>query len=390
MSTSAQLEENYFNPITYQYCSGLLNELLAGTSANQNTISGFLQDLLSITPIATLSGYSQGTLPTLIIAKGVNLTSGQAVLFQSVDVLTDNLGNAYRSVTGIRGLTGLHGLTGLRGNQGNTGIIGNTGIQGITGITIVGYTGFQGLTGLVGITGVVGVIGSTGVVPPGMSGLRTADRITGPTGVIGITGNIGITGAAGRGVTGSQGASGIVGPTGIRGITGISPAGAGLQGDTGITLGATGLVGISGIRGPDGIITMESLSSTIQNTGNSASYILPGNTLDTNEQQLDILIWGSSASNGQNTILTLTFGGSTLLSHTFAGVFGAAFWLKTKIVRITSGSQENIAGLMYANGGLFAQRTATSIDLTVDQTIQISTNQSDAPVEVLLVRKVWQ
>jgi hypothetical protein len=223
-----------------------------------------------------------------------------------------------------------------------------------------------------------------------MSGLRTVDRITGITGFIGITGNLGITGSAGRGGTGFQGATGVVGATGIRGLTGISPQGIGPQGETGVNPGTTGLIGISGMLGFEGNKTLESLSSTIQNTGNTASYVLPANTLDTNEQQLDILIWGSSSSSGQSTLITLTFGGSTLLSHTFSGVFGATYWLKAKIIRLTSGSQENIAGLVYANGGLFAQRTTTSIDLTTNQTLQVSTDQSDAPVEVLIVRKVWQ
>lgn len=387
MSISAQVEGNYFNGNSN--LSPLFCDILAST--NQSTISELLQELLLIAPDSTISALSQSdNTPTLVIAKGINLVSGQAVLFQPADTITNSSGSPYRSVTGMQGVTGLHGLTGLRGIQGDTGVKGITGIVGLTGVSVIGLTGILGTTGVFGITGFNGLVGATGFSPTGLAGNRISNTIVGNTGAMGLTGSLGITGATVSGVTGLQGEPGLLGPTGAIGITGAVVAGLSLQGETGINIGSTGIVGNFGQTGLEGAKSFESLATTIQNTGTSASYILPANTLDTNNQQLDILLWGKTAANGASTTLLLQFGGTTLLSTPISGVFGATFVIKATILRLTGTSQENIVNIVSSSNTFFCQRTSSSISLASSQTLQISLDAPDGFVEALVVRKVWQ
>jgi len=387
MSISAQVDGNYFNYHTT--LSPLFFDILASTE--QSTITAFLQELLLITPESTISALSQSNnTPTLIIAKGINLVSGQAVLFQPADTITNSSGSPYRSVTGMQGLTGLHGLTGLRGIQGDTGIKGVTGISGVTGVSVIGLTGLLGTTGLAGITGFGGLVGATGFSPTGLAGNRISGNIAGSTGAIGITGSLGITGAGVRGMTGLQGETGVIGSTGLAGITGAVVAGLNLQGETGVDIGITGLVGNLGQTGLSGAKSFESLVTTVQNTGTSASYSLPANTLDINNQQLDILLWGKTSANGSLTNILLQFGGTTLLSTSIAGVFGATFVIKATILRLTETSQESIVSIVSSSSTFFSQRTASGVSLAADQTLQISMNTQDSFAEALVARKVWQ
>lgn len=355
-------------------------------------ISAELSELLDSIPTQGISAELQGRIPELLVLLGVDTTSGQYKTFSPGDSLVKSNNAAYLGNTGIRGFTGLSGVTGLPGLQGETGLFtGATGLRGITGTLLNGRTGMQGETGVVGLTGLRPTQGATGAGVTGLGGLA-GSQVSGVTGLQGLTGLVGITGLSPAGIAGLQGDTGVNGSTGVHGITGITPPGISLQGSTGISNGETGLAGITGSAGIGGVETIFSLLASNSTTANSLSYTVPANTLDTNEQQLEIMAWGASSSAGVATTVTLTLGGATILSQAVSGSGGSTFFLRSLIIRITGSSQENNSYLISRDGGTLAQRTATAVDLTAAQTLQVSVSAAEGHQFVfgLLVRKVAQ
>jgi len=355
-------------------------------------ISAELSELLDAIPTKVISAEMQGTLPELLILLGVDTTSGQYKTFSPGDNLVKSNGSAYLGSTGLRGPTGIRGATGLPGDQGQTGLFtGATGIRGITGTTLNGVTGLQGDTGVIGLTGLQPVKGSTGLSPTGMMG-TVGSQVPGITGVQGLTGLVGITGLSPTGLAGIQGNTGILGPTGVQGITGFAPLGISPQGSTGILAGPTGVAGTIGSTGIYGIETVFVLTMQRSTTDNSLSFVVPANTLDTNEQQLEIITWGLSSTNGAPTTILLTFGGETIISQSVSGTAGNPFFIRSLIIRVTGSSQECNSYLVSRDGDTFGQRSSNTVNLATDQTLQISASASGGQsfTYVLMVRKVTQ
>jgi hypothetical protein len=349
-------------------------------------ISAELSELLDSIPTQGISAEMQGRIPELLILLGRDTTSGQYKTFSPGDSLVKTNNSLYLGGTGIRGFTGLAGVTGLPGLQGETGLFtGATGLRGITGTLLNGRTGLLGETGAAGLTGLRPTQGATGAGVTGLGG-PAGFQVSGVTGLQGLTGLVGITGLGTTGIVGLQGNTGIEGATGIYGAI-IS-----VQGATGISIGETGLAGATGSVGIGGVETVITLVASNSTTASSISYTVPANTLDTNEQQLEIMAWGVSSSAGVDTTVSLTLGGSTILSQSINGEGGSTFFLRSLIIRITGSSQENNSYLISRDGGTLAQRTATAVDLTVSQTLQVSVSAVEGQQFVfgLLARKVSQ
>jgi hypothetical protein len=317
---------------------------------------------------------------------GTNSSSGESRFGRRVNLgPADNLtagvtGNILiLTSTGALGVSGLTGATGLQNTQGETGaaLQGVTGSQGITGITVQGVTGFEGNTGIFGITGIiqqgatgiVGFFGITGLVAAGGTG------ISGFTGLFGITGTASLTGITGiQGETGSilQGSQGLAGNTGFYGPTG-------LVGQTGITQsGSTGLAGVTFIQGVTGLFPYQNLDTQQQGSGVTGLYLIPGNTLSVDEQQIEFFAWGSTAS-GANTTINLVFDGYTVFSQDVNVAGGATFFLRGWIIRVSSSIEEITVECVFNQQVVCAvQRFPAVVSLTAAQNLVVYLSSAGA------------
>lgn len=290
---------------------------------------------------------------------------------------------------GIQGFTGVMGITGLLGIAGNTGVsfIGVTGLQGIQGLTGgIGATGFDGTTGSLGVTGVIfnvtGLNGTTGL--QGNTGVSGVTGFRGLTGILGLTGETGAQGATGSGATGISffGVTGLTGETGILGATGS-------QGVTGFSFtGATGIQGGTGILGATGFQGTRSLEGLVQ-AGNSASFIVPANTITTDGQQIEFYASGSTADDGAPTTITVSFGGTTIFTDVRTGVF-EVFTIEGLIIKQAGSNQEIGIKALYNGSRGNAARAATTLSMASDQTLTVSTSSGTGgnTVYTLIVRRV--
>lgn len=389
MPLSSIIDDWYYNVGDQAGLSAQLNELLDGVP--EATISAQLNELLDGIPQQTLSAQMNMNVPSLLILKGVNLTTGQIQNFEPGDFIVRTNGTLYLSATGIQGLTGAAGVTGLIGITGQTGIIGTTGLIGITGLVVPGITGSIGASGVRGFTGLQPVQGVSGLSATGIFGIigLTVDGITG---LKGLTGLSGVTGINLRGASGLQGTTGIIGLTGSHGITGIAPLGISPRGPTGIVDGVTGFQGITGISGNVGIQTLTTLNVQQQSSGTTLTYTVPANSLNVNEQQLEILAWGLSSTSGVPTTITITFGGATVLNTSEFAPAGANFYVKGLIIRTGAATQENTFFVIKNSGTGFSQRSSTSIDLTSNQDLvfTVSSTEGTYTAYALITRKVTE
>jgi hypothetical protein len=390
---SPQYQDFFYSNIQ----TGLTAELMDFT--NFLTSAVICAELMDFTNYLgmTISAEMMDTLGVAIIMEGYDTASGQKKFVAPGDVLTKSDGSLLAG-TGIVGATGIRGITGLQGISGETGLIGITGVVGITGVNISGITGLVGITGIApqGITGLQGTTGIEGLT--GLVGLTGAILTRGDTGIQGHTGLIGLTGVSLQGVTGLQGDTGLVGgATGLQGVTGFSPTGLAPQGSTGVLQGITGTIGITGIS-PRGIAgPPQTLSAQTQTSGASLSYAIPANTLTTNEQYLEFIVWGTGSNVGVNapTTITVTLGVTTILNTIFAqdGTNGA-FLVRGIILRTGASAEEIIVGEVNSGdlGSTTTQRTSATENLGTQLTLQVTTtaNASGNSVRALVARKVLQ
>lgn len=386
MSLTSEIQGYFLTPTgSQQGLSAQLQEYalytIGGMSASQQDFAVYI--------IGGMSAQLQDQAGGPVIVKGINLTSGQFQLVTAADVVTRSNSSVFSS-TGIRGVTGLRGVTGVA-PLGDTGLLGDTGASftGLAGVT--GLIGIQGLLGATGLQGATGNVGITGLL--GISGVNGEEgfRFLGDTGLQGITGLFGITGFTIQGLVGPLGETGLVGITGIEGSTGVVPNNQGLLGVVGLPIGGTGLVGISGVslsgsQGP--LITLNAQNPVT----NLASYILPANSLETNEQYLQLLVWGTLNQNVANAI-SLTFGTTTLLAaniyiDTQATNFNT-FYLTATIIRVGGTSQECISEITAPNDVKFASRAHSTNDLSLTNTFSL-TLDAGAIIRGFLVRKGLQ
>lgn len=284
--------------------------------------------------------------------------------------------------TGIHGLTGILGTTGVA-PQGATGILGLTGLDGPTGVAgLPGYTGILGPRGATGSQGAGGLSGSTGI--QGFQGLNPNSGfiILGSTGVQGGTGLEGSTGISLAGVTGLSGQVFGQGATGLQGFTGLTSAVQGLTGLQGIA-GSTGVQGITGISSRGTAQPLNTLS--IQTTpASNLQYTVPGNTLATNGNSLDIISFGSLISQTGNS-LQITYGGVTLFSDTnIYAEATPAFYVKCRIFRNSATEQLCLVEVMASNAYKRVVRTVTTHTLSTALIFSISTAAGN--VDTLAIR----
>lgn len=341
-------------------------------------------DQLNLNQQAGLSNPLMNYAGSPVLLLGIDPVTGASRPLVPGEPLVRTNGSA-AFATGIHGLTGVQGSTGLA-LQGATGLVGPTGVAGTTGVVgLPGFTGVLGTRGVTGFTGEAGIQGSTGVV--GYQGINPSIgyMILGSTGVQGTTGLIGRTGVSAQGVTGVGGAAFDAGLTGLRGITGASSTSSGITGVAGIA-GSTGTIGITGIteRG----MAQPLITLSVQTTpAVSMQYTLPGNTLASNGNNLDIITFGSLVANTSNS-LQITFGGSTIFadSNIYAEAT-PAFYCKCRIFRNTSTEQQCLVEVIASNAYKRIVRTITSHSISSDLTLVVSTNTSST-VSALLVRSV--
>jgi len=281
----------------------------------------------------------------------VDPTGRQKVLQAGDNLVNTSLG--FLAITGIVGVTGVQGSTGLQNaGQGETGIglFGHTGLAGSTGVSPEGDTGLSGITGLQGFTG-ISVVGVTGI--QGGTGIQ---GITGLVGVQGFTGLAGYTGLAGdtglTGVTGLAGSTGtlLAGFTGLRGETGVQGGDTGLQGVTGVGLrGFIGLQGVTGLVGSTGVFELATLSAQQQTSGVTLLYSIPANTLSSVGQQLTLMGWGLSATDGAATTITVTYAGNTIFTDSIASPGGSDILVEGYILLWGAASHDITVKGVYAN-----------------------------------------
>lgn len=383
MPLSNLVDDYYFNLNAIHVSSSEFNEL--ANPIPGSAISTEFNELANPIPGEGSSSEMNSDAPVLVVVKGTNLLTGRYTSLNPGDNLVASDGSAYTGITGVQGITGLNGTTGIVGARGSTGLIGATGLQGITGFSLAGATGTIGITGIVGITGMQPAQGTTGLSLVGYA--PEGVQVSGITGFVGITGaNYTYTGLIGA--TGIIGRSGI-GVSGIIGLTGTSSSATGLIGATGVTIGATGLQGIDGSTGLTGPTanSISILSAQTQNAGTSLTYGIPGATLSVDFQRLVFLAWGTGSTSWEDTTLTVTLGGSTLLSKLLSGAGGVDFYVKGVIVRINGTLQQNSIYLIGSYGVIATYLITTSLDLSISQSLIVSAT-SNSITNALIVRKV--
>jgi hypothetical protein len=304
--------------------------------------------------------------------RGPTTTTGKNTILGPTDGLTDPYNSFVGGGTGmsgnqVMGDTGLEGITGLIGASlpGNTGITGVTGIEGFTGISSSqGVTGFSGVTGL-GSIGASGFSGATGISgPTGLQGSRGSTGIGGLTGVFGgATGFQGITGLIGNTGISLVGVTGLTGNTGLLGVTG-------LIGATGIPMnGVTGLQGITGIQGATGLLDMLTLDVQRQTTGVTLAYVLPADSLGVDNQHLEIIASGLSATDGSSTTIILELGGYPLFNGSISFAGGSDISLEGILIRVGRSLQESSIQVTYEDGSGTMQWNSITADLTLSQNL---------------------
>lgn len=280
----------------------------------------------------------------------VDPTGRQQVLQAGDNLVNTSLG--FLAVTGIVGFTGVQGPTGLQNTtQGETGIglLGHTGLLGLIGVSPRGETGLDGITGLQGLTGIsvvgitgargeTGIQGVTGLVGnQGFTGLAGYTGLAGSTGLIGITGLVGSTGALLAGFTGLRGETGIQGDTGLQGVTGVG------------LLGFTGLQGVTGLVGATGVFELATLNTQQQTSGVTLLYSIPANTLSSVGQQLTLMGWGLSATDGAATTITVTYADNTVFTDSVAAPGGSDILVEGYILLWGAASHDVTIKGVYAN-----------------------------------------
>ena len=178
-------------------------------------------------------------------------------------------------------------------------------------------------------------------------------------------------------ITIPQGPTGNTGATGATGATGIAGSG-GLDGTNGTTI-------LSAYNSVTGAGTPASLTETTLFT-----YNVQANTLNTNGDELEALIYFEYTSNDAAT-LRIKFG-SVIIPITASGVDDYTYTIKLKIARISATSQFWTLEYMTKSAisltsAVFNSITSSTLDLTTILAFEVSGQNTVATANTLLLKK---
>lgn len=147
----------------------------------------------------------------------------------------------------------------------------------------------------------------------------------------------------------------------------------------------TGIPGVGG-GGPTPDAETESVTNA-PGTGSNISRVIPGNTLDANNQSLEFVLWGRNSSGGGSDTLTVELGGQTILTALVNPSF-ENFCVRGTILRTGSSSQLVIATYVPgASGSSFSVRSPLSLGMSSPITLQARDNSDFLTFDAMIVRK---
>jgi hypothetical protein len=156
------------------------------------------------------------------------------------------------------------------------------------------------------------------------------------------------------------------------------------MGDTG-----TGITGDTGETGPTGPAAgdVESLFTDLT-SGTASTYSMPGNTLDADNEYIEVVAWGEADSGAVTP--RIQFGGTTIL--TGLSVSSSNEWRITAIIaRVGANEQRSIAQHTDMGGGTEVNSTTTTLtkDLTASQDVEVNKMSGGGTLDVqgMIVRK---
>ena len=138
-----------------------------------------------------------------------------------------------------------------------------------------------------------------------------------------------------------------------------------------------------------GVLDVDTTAVTTTGTSEETiqSYSLPAGALKRNGQSLRVRAWGTTAANGNDKTVKLTFGATTLVSTGALAANAKDWYLEAIVVRTGAATQEAIANGQFNGAIVVTDRTAPAE--TLADAITIATKVTDATALGGTLMKGW-